>query len=179
MGDLRKGRSVEEAKRELQEMYVGVPDESVNLSFNHLLVATAKEEEQPIQDVVEVAQTQQPPRTAVENGGVVMKKSKSCKSSFRPGTPHSNRCTLCRTYIYFFRHRCLVCGRVYCRACMRIGMGEMSQGRKCVSCLGRRFHPRYIQIAGQLGFCCMGYPSTVKQQELKWAEIGPSMAQID
>lgn len=31
---------------------------------------------------------------------------------------------------------------------------------------------RYIQRAGNVG-CCMGYPSTVKQQELKWAEKGP------
>lgn len=27
----------------------------------------------------------------------------------RPGIPHSNICTNCSTYIYIFRHRCLVC----------------------------------------------------------------------
>nr|GLL30882.1 uncharacterized protein LOC111377188 [Ipomoea trifida] len=90
----------------------------------------------------------------------------------RPGTPHSNICTLCSTHAYIFRHRCLVCGRVYCRQCVRVGMGDMSEGRKCVECLGRRFSQRYIQRAGQMG-CCMGYPSIVKQQELKWAEKGP------
>lgn len=26
----------------------------------------------------------------------------------RPGVPHSNICTICSTYIYIFRHRCLV-----------------------------------------------------------------------
>lgn len=26
----------------------------------------------------------------------------------RPGTPHSNICTVCTTYVYIFRHRCLV-----------------------------------------------------------------------
>nr|GMD14044.1 Extra-large GTP-binding protein 3 [Ipomoea batatas] len=78
----------------------------------------------------------------------------------RPGTPHSKICTLCSTHAYIFRHRCLVCGRVYCRQCVRVGMGDMSEGRK------------YIQRAGQMG-CCMGYPSIVKQQELKWAEKGP------
>ncbi|CAI9107153.1 OLC1v1006448C2 [Oldenlandia corymbosa var. corymbosa] len=90
----------------------------------------------------------------------------------RPGIPHSNICTLCSNYIYVFRHRCLVCGRAYCRQCVRIGMGEMSEGRKCIECLGRRFSQRYIQRAGKIG-CCMGYPSLVKQQELKWAEKGP------
>ncbi|KAE8712685.1 putative Cytochrome p450 79a2 [Hibiscus syriacus] len=60
----------------------------------------------------------------------------------RPGIPHSNICTICSTYIYIFRHRCLVCGRVYCRQCVCVGMGEMTEGRKCVMCLGRRFSPR-------------------------------------
>ncbi|XP_039057092.1 uncharacterized protein LOC120200276 [Hibiscus syriacus] len=90
----------------------------------------------------------------------------------RPGIPHSNICTICSTYIYIFRHRCLVCGRVYCRQCVCIGMGEMTEGRKCVLCLGRRFSPRYIKRAGKMG-CCWRYPSTVKQAELKWAEKGP------
>ncbi|KAK5847014.1 uncharacterized protein LOC108480964 [Gossypium arboreum] len=90
----------------------------------------------------------------------------------RPGIPHSNICTICSTYIYIFRHRCLVCGRVYCRQCVCIGMGEMAEGRKCVLCLGRRFSPRYIKRAGKMG-CCWRYPSMVKQAELKWAEKGP------
>ncbi|KAE8667465.1 putative Cytochrome p450 79a2 [Hibiscus syriacus] len=90
----------------------------------------------------------------------------------RPGIPHSNICTICSTYIYIFRHRCLVCGRVYCRQCVCIGMGEMTEGRKCVLCLGRRFSPRYIKRAGKMG-CSWRYPSAVKQAELKWAEKGP------
>ena len=36
-----------------------------------------------------------------------------------------------------------VCGRVYCRQCVVIGMGEMTEGRKCIECLGRRFGHRY------------------------------------
>ncbi|XP_075521261.1 uncharacterized protein LOC142554477 [Primulina tabacum] len=90
----------------------------------------------------------------------------------RPGIPHSNICTVCCNYIYLFRYRCLVCGRVYCRQCVSIGMGVMTEGRKCIECLGRRFSQRYIKEAGKTG-CCMGYPSLVKQQELKWAERGP------
>ncbi|GMJ14858.1 hypothetical protein HRI_005155000 [Hibiscus trionum] len=90
----------------------------------------------------------------------------------RAGIPHSNICTICSTYIYIFRHRCLVCGRVYCRQCVCIGMGDMTEGRKCIPCLGRRFSPRYIKRAGKMG-CCWRYPSTVKQAELKWAEKGP------
>ncbi|KAK2644591.1 hypothetical protein Ddye_019786 [Dipteronia dyeriana] len=90
----------------------------------------------------------------------------------RPGIPHTNICTICTTYIYIFRHRCLVCGRVYCRDCVGLGMGEMTEGRKCIHCLGRRFSQRYLKRAGNVG-CCSRYPSTVKQAELRWAEKGP------
>ncbi|KAG6631056.1 hypothetical protein I3843_13G054600 [Carya illinoinensis] len=86
----------------------------------------------------------------------------------RPDIPHSNICTVCSTYIYIFRHRCLVCGRAYCRQCVGIGMGEMTEGRKCLGCLGERFSQR----AGNIRWC-WGYPSTVKPAELKWAEKGP------
>ncbi|KAL7113814.1 hypothetical protein ACP275_04G082500 [Erythranthe tilingii] len=96
----------------------------------------------------------------------------------RPGVPHSNICTVCSNYIYICRHRCLVCGRVYCRQCVSIGMGEMTEGRKCIECLGRRFSQRYIHKAGNVG-CCMGYRSGVKQQELKWAEKGPRRSGTD
>ncbi|KAD6119925.1 hypothetical protein E3N88_11196 [Mikania micrantha] len=94
----------------------------------------------------------------------------------RPGIPHSNICTVCSVYIYIFRNRCLVCGRVYCRQCLNVGMGEMSEGRKCVDCMGRKFSQRYIHRAGNVGCwstCFNGYPSGVKTQELKWAEKGP------
>ncbi|KAM7259982.1 hypothetical protein ACFE04_015723 [Oxalis oulophora] len=91
----------------------------------------------------------------------------------RPGIPHSKICTICSTYIYIFRHRCLVCGRVYCRDCLSSGMGDMSEGRKCIQCLGKKFSPRYIQRAGKVSCFCFGYPATLKQVELKWAEKGP------
>ncbi|XP_051134168.1 extra-large guanine nucleotide-binding protein 3-like [Andrographis paniculata] len=91
----------------------------------------------------------------------------------RPGIPHSNICAVCCDYIYIFRHRCLVCGRAYCRQCVTIGMGDMAEGRKCIDCLGRRFSQRCIKKAGKTGWCCMGYPSGLKQMELKWAEKGP------
>lgn len=74
-----------------------------------------------------------------------------------------------------------MCGRVYCRNCVNIGMGEMNEGRKCVDCLGRRFSQRYIQRAGKTDkwwrFCCWhkSYPDKVKHQELKWAEKGPKV----
>ncbi|KAF5184006.1 hypothetical protein FRX31_026408 [Thalictrum thalictroides] len=95
----------------------------------------------------------------------------------RAGIPHSNICTICSTYIYIFRNRCLVCGRVYCRHCVGAGMGEMTEGRKCVECLGRKFSHRYIHTAGNLGCfgvgCCGRYSTHVKIQELKWQEKGP------
>ncbi|PON36401.1 hypothetical protein TorRG33x02_349410 [Trema orientale] len=91
----------------------------------------------------------------------------------RPGIPHSKICAICCNYIYIFRHRCLVCGRVYCRQCVKLGMGEMTEGRKCMQCLGRKFSQRYIQRAGEAGCFCSRYPRVVRQAELKWAEKGP------
>ncbi|XP_027368468.1 uncharacterized protein LOC113874445 [Abrus precatorius] len=91
----------------------------------------------------------------------------------RPGIPHSKICAICDTYIYIFRTRCLVCGRVYCRRCVEIGMGEMIEGRKCIECLGLRFSQRYIERAGKIGCCGWRYPRTLKQVELKCAEKGP------
>ncbi|CAJ1970771.1 unnamed protein product [Sphenostylis stenocarpa] len=91
----------------------------------------------------------------------------------RPGIPHSKICATCNTYIYLFRTRCLVCGRVYCRQCVEIGMGEMVEGRKCIECLGLRFSHRYIERAGNVGCCSWRYPKTLKQVELKCAEKGP------
>ncbi|KAJ9145755.1 hypothetical protein P3X46_028100 [Hevea brasiliensis] len=92
--------------------------------------------------------------------------------SRRPGIPHSNICAVCSTYIYIFRNRCLVCGRVYCKTCVSIGMGDMTEGRKCIQCLGKKFSHRYIERAGKVG-CCSRHPSSVKQAELRWAEKGP------
>lgn len=40
-----------------------------------------------------------------------------------------------------------VCGRVYCRHCVQMGMGEMAEGRKCVDCLGKRFSLRYFMVS--------------------------------
>ncbi|KAL9316458.1 hypothetical protein ACSQ67_017459 [Phaseolus vulgaris] len=91
----------------------------------------------------------------------------------RPGIPHSKICATCNTYTYIFRTRCLVCGRVYCRQCVEIGMGEMVEGRKCIQCLGLRFSHRYIERAGNVGCCSWRYPKTLKQVELKCAEKGP------
>ncbi|XP_062081606.1 uncharacterized protein LOC133788230 [Humulus lupulus] len=91
----------------------------------------------------------------------------------RPGIPHSKICAICSSYIYIFRHRCLVCGRVYCRQCVKLGMGEMTEGRKCIQCLGKKFSQRYIQRAGETGCFCSRYPTVMRQAELKWAEKGP------
>ncbi|XP_019163097.1 PREDICTED: uncharacterized protein LOC109159439 [Ipomoea nil] len=227
--------SLEKARKQLEDLYLGVPDESVNLTFQHLVQATTQQQppatssssnhsEEPILDLnpARPEPPNNPPdnrhvnaapaadkltghgrhyhatpdrgsRRAVglvERSIIVGKKYEKEDMSYvsgvsmsagrrrRPGVPHSNICTLCTTYIYLFRHRCLVCGRVYCRHCMRIGMGDMAEGRKCVNCLGRRFSPRYIQTAGQTG-CWMGYSTTVKQQELKWAEKGPRVKSMN
>ncbi|XAR58838.1 hypothetical protein NMG60_11014399 [Bertholletia excelsa] len=99
----------------------------------------------------------------------------------RAGIPHSNICTIAATTSTYFvidacdlEGRVQVCGRVYCRQCVGMGMGKMTEGRKCIDCLGRRFSHRYIERAGQ-GGCCMRfrYSRMVIQQELRWAEKGP------
>ncbi|RZC82566.1 hypothetical protein C5167_045355 [Papaver somniferum] len=253
MGD--KKATVVNARRELEELYLGIPDESVNLTFEDLVklkqqsgIAERKQPTiEPIQEVhvtsgneglgiakspsfafikglqvsngygdhrIEGDIKYSSPRDhhryagtdhryyqgnpfhnhTVQDTTSITKNNdmRSLESSFmyddgsvcarstfaerggrkRAGIPHSNICTICSTYIYVFRNRCLVCGRVYCRQCKNIGMGDMTEGRKCVECLGRRFSQRYIQKAGEIG-CCAGYSSTVKQQELIWAEKGP------
>ncbi|CAK9179622.1 unnamed protein product [Ilex paraguariensis] len=64
----------------------------------------------------------------------------------RQGIPHSNICTICSTYTYIFRH--LVCGRAYCRYCVSVGMEEMTEGRKCIECLGKKFSQRPAKRVG-------------------------------
>ncbi|KAG9441915.1 hypothetical protein H6P81_017769 [Aristolochia fimbriata] len=247
MGDDQKA-ALSKAMQELEELYLGVPDESVNLSFKDLagpvanspaatgerklsilLMEPILENESAVDPTMSSRGARTPPeklpsidfskglqqaslsvsrRPSVDvaavvhnnashglhEGGVDQRPRSPLRDSLtfddisvlsgvscvngsrggikRPGIPHSNICTICSDYVYFFRHRCLVCGRVYCRQCVSIGMGEMSEGRKCMECLGRRFSQRYIKKAGEVG-CCMGYPSTMKQREMRWAEMGP------
>ncbi|KHN34161.1 hypothetical protein glysoja_047165 [Glycine soja] len=57
--------------------------------------------------------------------------------------------------------------------CVEIGMGDLTEGRKCMECLGLRFSQRYIERAGMAGCCGLRYPSTLKHVELNWAEKGP------
>ncbi|KAL5710037.1 hypothetical protein ACHQM5_020649 [Ranunculus cassubicifolius] len=252
MGELA---TLAKARQELEDLYVGVPDESVNLSFQHLaelkqahyevgekmmkhsmdpikengLTQSQSMGKSPSLDFSKAIQASRPrqhhvvdeekrPHVSPRGGhhvhddrGATTPRSNNnhthiggfrnnidnsvtfddisgmsviSRSTYqdrggrrRAGIPHSNICTICTTYIYIFRHRCLVCGRVYCRQCVGLGMGDMTEGRKCVECLDRKFSQRYIHRAGNLGCCGTGYfaryPSLVKQQELKWAEKGP------
>lgn len=107
--------------------------------------------------------------TVAEESAISMPSPGRAGQTQPKGNPHSNICA----YINIFRHRCLVCGRVYCKYCVGTGMGKMTEGRKCLECLGRRFSRRYIGRAGKTGFCC-GYSSEVKKRELIWAEKGAS-----
>ncbi|KAF2954590.1 hypothetical protein DAI22_01g494400 [Oryza sativa Japonica Group] len=164
------------ARQELEDLYLGlgVPDESVDLTFKDLPSASAASEKQ--NDLLAVSSTVVADRRVGANYNDKRR---------RPGIPHSNICALCNSYIYLFRHRCLVCGRVYCRRCVGAGMGDMTEGRKCIDCLGRRYSHRYIHRAGTnltpSAACCTcafwGYypdAQAVKLQELVWAEKGPA-----
>ncbi|XP_039128047.1 uncharacterized protein LOC120264306 [Dioscorea cayenensis subsp. rotundata] len=217
MGD---GRTVMKAMQELEELYGGIPDESVDLTFKDFAsMQQAEPEEKKVismnpklhQEITQQdqdmkkkkkknisAESKIPHSTiifheqyhlnSVNNINHMMssahlreeeeeeeeeeKKQRGGRRKARPGIPHTNLCSLCNRYIHLFRHRCLVCGRVYCRNCVPVGMGSMAEGRKCLDCLGRRFSQKYIQRAGNSG-PCWTYPSSVKQQELIWAEKGP------
>ncbi|KAM0953741.1 putative Zinc finger, FYVE/PHD-type, Zinc finger, RING/FYVE/PHD-type [Dioscorea sansibarensis] len=197
MGDKR---TVMEARQELEELYGGIPDESVDLTFKDFAsMQLAEPEEKKVISMVPIHELHQ---EVTQQDQVMKKKKKKIISAeqrahlggeeekeeeeeeeeqkqgggrrkARPGIPHTNLCSLCNRYIHFFRHRCLVCGRVYCRNCVPVGMGTMTEGRKCLDCLGRRFSQKYIQRAGNSTGSCWTYPSSVKQQELIWAEKGP------
>ncbi|KAG2391423.1 uncharacterized protein HKW66_Vig0128160 [Vigna angularis] len=215
----------------LEDLYQGIPDESVNLTFKHLAQVNTSEKRKPtttltpahsltklpsldftkglqgsghhhdqhnVQDFGhgESSPWRHPGHFNYHSDGGSQRSPQcmvsgddrsKCGLSFdgisvasgrgnrrpRPGIPHSKICATCNTYIYIFRTRCLVCGRVYCRQCVEIGMGEMVEGRKCIECLGLRFSHRYIERAGKVGCCSWRYPKTLKQVELKCAEKGP------
>nr|CAD1828888.1 unnamed protein product [Ananas comosus var. bracteatus] len=187
------------ARQELEELYLGVPDDSVDLSFKDLLsfqqneVAERKTANISMLPIREERTIDGPKTSMISSFGKSpsldfvkglqavrdreqnidaeqeLHRERVARNSFKRAMLEGLGMCI---YIYFFRHRCLVCGRVYCRQCVRIGMGEMSEGRKCTECLGRRFSQRYIERAGKMG-CCWQYPGEVKLQELIWAEKGP------
>uniref|UniRef100_A0A0E0JUD2 FYVE-type domain-containing protein n=1 Tax=Oryza punctata TaxID=4537 RepID=A0A0E0JUD2_ORYPU len=193
MGD--KQATLRMARQELEDLYLGlgVPDESVDLTFKDLPSASASTNifayklQQDDEQLVVVPEAPAGLRLSPSpSSAVVADRRVRDRANYkrRPGIPHSNLCALCNSYIYLFRHRCLVCGRVYCRRCVGAGMGEMTEGRKCIDCLGRRYSHRYIHRAGTnltASACCTTcfwgyYPDAqaVKVQELVWAEKGPA-----
>ncbi|CAL5202683.1 unnamed protein product [Lathyrus oleraceus] len=204
-----------EPKPNLEELYQGIPDESVNLTFQDLPNVKKKTTvsqgiQSPSLSPMNMSPTHDfkkgfkvysndnynhhhdfghrgvvgpqgtPSKASEYNLGYDTMSGESSSTSGkggvgrrrRQGIPHSKICTVCSNYVYFFRTRCLVCGRVYCKQCVEIGMGDLREGRKCVNCLGLRFSQRYIERAGLLGCLNWRYPSTLKQTELKWAEKG-------
>ncbi|KAJ7297881.1 hypothetical protein O6H91_Y031200 [Diphasiastrum complanatum] len=71
------------------------------------------------------------------------KKNLNSPSPSRFVSHHPTKCCMCTSYVYLFKTRCLVCGKLYCRDCVRKGMGQMTEGRKCTLCVGRCFNERY------------------------------------
>ncbi|CAM6123133.1 unnamed protein product [Calypogeia fissa] len=79
----------------------------------------------------------------------------------------SKNCCICSSYT-FFKTRCLVCGKIYCRNCVKDGMGKMPEGRKCLkTCLGKPIHSKYIHEAGNGCFCFVSSAASVA--EMNWA----------
>ncbi|XP_024523930.1 uncharacterized protein LOC112344034 [Selaginella moellendorffii] len=114
------------------------------------------------------------PRSPMLPANKRVRPTPSCDASFyqspkRSGAPipveHGTDCHICNTKAMIVKTRCLVCGKVYCRKCVKEGMGSMLEGRKCRSCLGHRFNPRYIDRAGKGWWIS----NRVKQVEMRWA----------
>ncbi|KAH0464882.1 hypothetical protein IEQ34_004985 [Dendrobium chrysotoxum] len=194
---MEKNEAIAKARQDLEKLYSGIPDDSVDLTFRYLAkteqqheitsserkvegnepMKNSEKSESPSTDPWTSApankgQAQRSAEIQIERLGMASSPSNGREERELHGIPHSNTCALCSSHVHIFRHRCLVCGRVYCKNCVEMGMGKMTEGRKCIECLGRRFSQRYIKRAGKSG-CCFGYPSEVKQQELIWAEKGP------
>nr|GMD64309.1 Extra-large GTP-binding protein 3 [Ipomoea batatas] len=161
--------SLENARKQLEDLYLGVPDESVNLTFQHLLVQppptstpsgdqkSSNHSEHPILDfhpeppnnphVINAAPGDKltcrghhhatPERGSRRAVGLVERNNKYEKEDMSYVSGVSSILVMEGTI-----EVAQVCGRVYCRHCMRIGMGDMTEGRKCLDCLGRRFSPR-------------------------------------
>ncbi|KAM3355526.1 hypothetical protein ACQJBY_025981 [Aegilops geniculata] len=258
MAEKNTKKAVRMAQQELEDLYLGVPDGSVDLTFRDFVVApppTASvspaptlapihEVEQPDEDETERSNKALLSRTSTniftykiesatssDDDGQTVKQQDAATAGFqlspspppagrttttrsstggqqqqqqqhlrpppahagrsrqmrRAGIPHSNLCATCSRYMHVFRHRCLVCGRAYCRRCVGAGMGDMTEGRKCLDCLGRKYSHRYIHRAGRgataaaglLCLCCCalhawGSSSSVRAEELLWAEKGPA-----
>ncbi|KAI9118242.1 hypothetical protein K1719_010574 [Acacia pycnantha] len=223
---MKKTNNIMKPRMELAELYQGIPDESVNLTFQDLAKLNYSENKtrSPLSPEPVSQQVQSSPRHLIKIPSIEFKtglhalpsdddrrhvrdlgraggggrtprggraggdvdsgystgyddmstaSGRSGGRRRRPGIPHSKICTICSTYVYVFRTRCLVCGRVYCRQCLEMGMGDMIEGRKCIECLGLRFSQRYIEKAGNVWCWQWRYPSMMKQVELKWAEKGP------
>ncbi|KAG0452461.1 hypothetical protein HPP92_024861 [Vanilla planifolia] len=189
---------VSKSLQELRDLYAGIPDDSVDLTFKYLTVrdkkaAGAEPSEGQAERNSEAVNgskehdhgRERSPRQSCmgsRKGSRVMDEGRLTATGRPSGSlaagqgqrkvvPHTNLCALCGVRVRLFSHRCLVCGRIYCNNCLSKGMGKMTEGRKCLECLGRRFNQRYISKAGKCG-CCYGYSSEVKRQELIWAEKG-------
>ncbi|WOG82375.1 hypothetical protein DCAR_0101539 [Daucus carota subsp. sativus] len=58
------------------------------------------------------------------------------KSSVKKGSCH--RCLVKKRFVE--KEACLVCNAKYCSSCVVRAMGSMPEGRKCITCIGRRIH---------------------------------------
>ncbi|KAG6418059.1 hypothetical protein SASPL_120258 [Salvia splendens] len=159
MGD--RGITLAKAKKELEDLYLGVPDESVNLTFQDF--AQVRHHQNQNQYNAEIKKLS--PSSTMSP---IAEKSKSPLSSPLSKLPSLD---FSKGFPSPHHHNHLDIDQRSIMQCVNTGMGDMTEGRKCTDCLGRRFSQRYIHRAGNIGWC-MVYPSVVKQQELKWAERG-------
>ncbi|KAG6415547.1 hypothetical protein SASPL_122960 [Salvia splendens] len=164
MGD--RGITLAKAKKELEDLYLGVPDESVNLTFQDFAQVRHNQNQNQNQNNAEIKKLS--PSSAMSP---IAEKSKSPLSSPLPKLPSLDFSKGFPSPHHHHHHHLDMDQRSMMQ-CVNTGMGDMTEGRKCTDCLGRRFSQRYIHRAGNIGWC-MVYPSVMKQQELKWAERGP------
>ncbi|KAI0519762.1 hypothetical protein KFK09_007222 [Dendrobium nobile] len=160
---MEKNEAIAKARQDLEKLYCGIPDDSVDLTFRYLAKTEQQHEilsserkaegNEPMKNSEKKESPSTYPWTSVQArrsaeiqiehlGNMASSPSNGREQRELDGIPHSNTCALCSSHVHIFRHRCLVCGRVYCKNCVEMGMGKMTEGRKCIECLGRRFSQR-------------------------------------
>nr|POE59999.1 hypothetical protein CFP56_03593 [Quercus suber] len=161
MGDLS---TLAKARKELEEMYLGIPDDSVNLTFQDLAVATQNATDKKKSNSKELNPEgfHVPSQRELDEGGLGFLTLISVPSALT-------------TSIYsgidaWYIQRA---GKVGCcnwRYPSMVKQVELMWAEKEPRRSGKR---GYIQRAGKVGCCNWRYPSMVKQVELMWAEKEP------
>ncbi|KAF9661907.1 hypothetical protein SADUNF_Sadunf19G0117700 [Salix dunnii] len=144
IGDLK---TLAKAIMELEEYYSGVPDDSVNLTFQDLTIHVSVSSFLPL---------------CIKHFYILPRDGQDEKMEILGGRDKDTGLSIFNRYdrlmvTILFGHKIL--------GLWKSPLPKLRNNRN------GRDDRRYISRAGMVG-CCSGYPGTVKQAELKWAEKG-------